>query len=80
MVPEGERHPKGFLAIPVAQLERADRQDTVDLMVQKYSCPGALEITIGILEKINRNDLVQQLSSTNSRMNGKLREGKIGII
>lgn len=61
--------PKGFLAIAVARLEGADRQDTVDLIVQKYGCPGALEITINILEKISRNDLVQ-------RLKGKLRKGK----
>lgn len=66
--------PKGFSAIPVALLERADRQDTVDQMVQKYRCSGALEVTKRVLETISRNDLVQHLSSTRSRMNGKLEE------
>ncbi|XP_053199981.1 E3 ubiquitin-protein ligase TRIM39-like [Scomber japonicus] len=55
--------PEGFSAIPVAPLESADRQDTVDLMVQKYNCLGALEITIRVLKKISRNDLVQHLSN-----------------
>ncbi|XP_056224230.1 E3 ubiquitin-protein ligase TRIM21-like [Seriola aureovittata] len=57
---------EGFSAIPVARLERADRQDTVDLMVQKYGCNEALGITIKILEKISRNDLVEHLSSISS--------------
>ncbi|XP_061570894.1 pyrin-like [Cololabis saira] len=57
----------GFSAIPVAQLERADRQDTVDLMVQKYSCSGALLKSTRILEKINRNDLAQRLTNITSR-------------
>ncbi|XP_031152830.1 zinc-binding protein A33-like [Sander lucioperca] len=59
--------PKGFSAIPAARLERADRQDTVDLMVQKYQGPGALEITMKILKEISRNDLVQCLLQTSSR-------------
>ncbi|TDG96508.1 hypothetical protein EPR50_G00229320 [Perca flavescens] len=59
--------PKGFSAIPVARLEGADRQDTVDLMVQKYQGPGALEVTMKILEEISRNDLAQCLLQTSSR-------------
>ncbi|XP_075967717.1 E3 ubiquitin-protein ligase TRIM39-like [Anarhichas minor] len=55
---------EGFSAISAARLERADRQDTVDLMVQKYGCSGALEITMSILEKISRNDLKQCLFNT----------------
>ncbi|XP_054480325.1 pyrin-like [Anoplopoma fimbria] len=60
--------PKGFSAIAVARLEGADRQDTVDLMVQKYPRTGALERTMSILEEISRNDLKQRLFNTlNSR-------------
>ncbi|GLD48213.1 E3 ubiquitin-protein ligase TRIM21-like protein [Lates japonicus] len=55
---------EGFLAIPEAWLERADRPDTVDLMVQKYGSTEALGITIKILKKISRNDLAQGLSSS----------------
>lgn len=62
---------EGFSGIPEARLEKADRQDTVDRMVQKYGGPNALLVTIKILEKISRNDLVQRLSLTN---NGKLRD------
>uniref|UniRef100_A0A8C3AFS8 Pyrin domain-containing protein n=1 Tax=Cyclopterus lumpus TaxID=8103 RepID=A0A8C3AFS8_CYCLU len=52
-----EGNAEGFSAIREAGLEKADGQDTVDLMVQKYGCSRALEITMSILEEINRNDL-----------------------
>lgn len=63
---------EGFSAVPEARLEKADRQDTVDLMVQKYGCFVTLEITKRILEKIYRNDLVQHLP----RLKGKLMKCK----
>ncbi|KAM9346066.1 NACHT, LRR and PYD domains-containing protein 3-like [Symphorus nematophorus] len=53
---------EGFRAIPKCQLEEADRQDTVDKMVEAYSRPGALQITVEVLKKINRNDLVEEFS------------------
>ncbi|KAK2859197.1 hypothetical protein Q5P01_003817 [Channa striata] len=59
---------EGFSPIPEAQLENADRQDTVDLIVQMYGRPRALERTVKILEKISRNDLVQQLLSISSKL------------
>lgn len=37
---------EGFSGIPEARLEKADRQDTVDLMVQNYQGPGALKETL----------------------------------
>lgn len=37
---------EGFSGIPEARLEKADRQDTVDLMVQNYQGPGALKVTL----------------------------------
>ncbi|XP_029283869.1 E3 ubiquitin-protein ligase TRIM21-like [Cottoperca gobio] len=58
---------EGFSAISVAQLEKADRQDTVDLMVQRFYLHGALDLTMKNLEKISRNDLVQGLLHTSSR-------------
>ncbi|KAM9845917.1 uncharacterized protein ACBR49_010901 [Aulostomus maculatus] len=60
--------PQGFSAIRLALLERADRQDTVDLMVQTYVGPGALEVTMTLLEKIPRKDLVKNLEGTRSRL------------
>ncbi|XP_038563966.1 E3 ubiquitin-protein ligase TRIM39-like [Micropterus salmoides] len=50
-----------FSGIPEAFLEKAERCYTVDLMVQKYQGPGALKVTLKVLEKIYRNDLVQRL-------------------
>lgn len=58
---------EGFSRIPAAQLQSAKRQDTVDLMLQKYPGPGALKVTLTVLEKISRNDLVHGLSSLTLR-------------
>ncbi|KAM3863769.1 NACHT, LRR and PYD domains-containing protein 3-like [Diretmus argenteus] len=55
-----------YPAIPTCQLERADRCDTVDQMVQTYGLPGALEVTRKVLVEINRNDLAQSLSNSSS--------------
>ncbi|XP_073336437.1 zinc finger protein RFP-like [Pagrus major] len=51
-------------AISAAQLEKADRQDTVDLMAQKYGETGAITETMKVLEEISRNDLVESLQNT----------------
>ncbi|MEQ2313079.1 hypothetical protein AMECASPLE_037919 [Ameca splendens] len=56
-----------FPTIKKGQLQMANREDTVDLMVQTYRLPGALKVTGKILEKINRNDLLQSLSVSNSK-------------
>ena len=66
---------KGFKGIAVAQLEKAERHNTVDLMVQKHQGPGALQLTMKVLEKISRNDLVQRLQNSHSGPKGKLVEG-----
>ncbi|XP_036419925.1 NACHT, LRR and PYD domains-containing protein 12-like [Colossoma macropomum] len=51
---------KGFTPIQRALLEKADRPDTVDKMVQRYGL-GAVEITLAILKKINQNHLAEEL-------------------
>ncbi|XP_029913609.1 NLR family CARD domain-containing protein 3-like [Myripristis murdjan] len=56
---------EGLPAIPKSRLEKADRPDTVDQMVQTYN-QHCLEVTKKVLMKINRNDLVQNLSNTGS--------------
>uniref|UniRef100_A0A667W930 Pyrin domain-containing protein n=1 Tax=Myripristis murdjan TaxID=586833 RepID=A0A667W930_9TELE len=63
---------EGLPAIPKSRLEKADRPDTVDQMVQTYN-QHCLEVTKKVLMKINRNDLVQNLSNTGSEPEGKLR-------
>ncbi|XP_042260018.1 NACHT, LRR and PYD domains-containing protein 12-like [Thunnus maccoyii] len=57
---------EGFKHIPVAQLEKAGREETVDLMVQKHQDHGALQLTMKVLEKISRKDLVQRLQNSPS--------------
>ncbi|XP_044201502.1 E3 ubiquitin-protein ligase TRIM39-like [Thunnus albacares] len=53
-------------AIKASRLEKAERRDTVDLMVQTYQLPGAAKVTKKLLKKINRNDLLQSLSDSSS--------------
>ncbi|XP_074481975.1 NACHT, LRR and PYD domains-containing protein 3-like [Sebastes fasciatus] len=59
----------GFSPIPKCLLEDADRQDTVNVMVQKYN-QQAVEVAMKILGKIGRNDLVQDLSKRTSELKG----------
>lgn len=66
-------------SISTAQLEKADRQDTVDLMAQKYGSTGAITESMKVLEEISRNDLVQSLKSSCLDPKGKLGVGKINI-
>lgn len=54
---------EGFRAIRKSRLENADRMDTVDQMVQNY-CINTIEVTRMVLGKINKNDLVENLSNT----------------
>ncbi|XP_032393157.1 NACHT, LRR and PYD domains-containing protein 12 isoform X2 [Etheostoma spectabile] len=49
-------------AIPKSRLEKADKLDTLDLIVQTYNEQSVL-VTKIVLTKINRNDLVQNLSN-----------------
>uniref|UniRef100_A0AAR2KB01 Pyrin domain-containing protein n=1 Tax=Pygocentrus nattereri TaxID=42514 RepID=A0AAR2KB01_PYGNA len=55
---------EGFTHIPRAQLEKADRHDTVDKMVQSYGHNGAVEITQAILKNINQNQLAEELRTS----------------
>ncbi|KAF3703286.1 NLR family CARD domain-containing protein 3 CARD15-like protein Caterpiller protein 16.2 [Channa argus] len=54
-----------FPIIPKSRLDKADRPDTVDQMLQTY-CKNTLEVTKKVLRKLDRNDLVRILSDTNS--------------
>ncbi|XP_042339546.1 E3 ubiquitin-protein ligase TRIM21-like [Plectropomus leopardus] len=53
-----------YQAIQASKLEKAERWNTVDLMKNTYKLDGALKVTEKILEKMERNDLVQRLSDT----------------
>ncbi|XP_053169812.1 NACHT, LRR and PYD domains-containing protein 12-like [Scomber japonicus] len=63
--------------IQCAQLEKAERRDVVDLMVQKYELAGTVEVMKSVLKKISRNDLVKKLPniSSGSEADGGLQEG-----
>lgn len=52
----------GMQPIKGSQLQKAERMDVVDLMVQKYETTGAVQVMMNILKKINRNDLVKKLA------------------
>uniref|UniRef100_A0A3Q2WAY3 Pyrin domain-containing protein n=1 Tax=Haplochromis burtoni TaxID=8153 RepID=A0A3Q2WAY3_HAPBU len=52
---------QSFPTIKKSRLETTNRWDTVDLMVQTYRLPGAVEVAKKILERISRNDLLQSL-------------------
>ncbi|XP_051264982.1 NACHT, LRR and PYD domains-containing protein 3 isoform X2 [Dicentrarchus labrax] len=54
-----------FPIIPRSRLDKADRPDTVDQMLQTY-CENTLEVTKKVLRKLDRNDLVRILSDPNS--------------
>uniref|UniRef100_A0A4W6C2V8 NACHT domain-containing protein n=1 Tax=Lates calcarifer TaxID=8187 RepID=A0A4W6C2V8_LATCA len=54
-----------FPAIPKSHLEKADRLDTLELIVQAYN-EQSVEVTKKVLTKINRNDLVQHFSNVSS--------------
>uniref|UniRef100_A0A674NY91 NACHT, LRR and PYD domains-containing protein 12-like n=1 Tax=Takifugu rubripes TaxID=31033 RepID=A0A674NY91_TAKRU len=60
----------GFNPIKNYQLETRERTVVVDLMVKAYKDQGALEVTKKILEKIPRNDILQNLSAVSSDPEG----------
>ena len=50
----------GYPPIPKTELWNADRQDTVDLMVEKYNAERAVKITLEILRTMDRSDLTDE--------------------
>ncbi|TWW54048.1 hypothetical protein D4764_0209290 [Takifugu flavidus] len=56
----------GFNPVKNYQLETRERTVVVDLMVKAYKDQGAVEVTKKILEKIPRNDILQNLSAVSS--------------
>lgn len=66
--------PGGSSVIPKSDLEKADRSDTVDKIVETY-IQQSVEVVRKILKKINRNDLVEKLSNTNTGAHGTDMDG-----
>lgn len=54
----------GLPIIPKSRIDKADRTDTVDQMLQTY-CGSTLEVTKKVLRKLERNDLVRVLADQN---------------
>ncbi|XP_044189061.1 uncharacterized protein LOC122968129 isoform X3 [Thunnus albacares] len=67
---------EGSSTIPKSHLEKADRRDTVDEIVQTYN-HQSVEVVKKILEKINRNDLVKKLSAHVEEIQQYLRSGSL---
>lgn len=63
---------EGYDVISEARLEKADRKDTVDVMVKTYKIDGCLEVTKTVLKKVGCNNLVEELSQ------GQWRWGALG--
>ncbi|XP_051237191.1 NACHT, LRR and PYD domains-containing protein 12-like isoform X3 [Dicentrarchus labrax] len=57
---------KDSSTIPRNKLGKAKTWETVDLMIQTYTLPGAVEVTKRVLKKINKNDLLQNLEPKGS--------------
>uniref|UniRef100_A0A3B5KHX5 Pyrin domain-containing protein n=1 Tax=Takifugu rubripes TaxID=31033 RepID=A0A3B5KHX5_TAKRU len=61
----------GFNPINEGQIDKKKRTVIVDLMVKAYKDQGAVEVTQKILEKIPRNDILQNLSAVSSDPEGQ---------
>ena len=59
----------GFTPIPRYKLQKAERMETVTLMVQTYS-HHAVELAETVLGKMSMYDLVQKLSDRSSELKG----------
>ncbi|XP_034151545.1 NACHT, LRR and PYD domains-containing protein 12-like [Esox lucius] len=59
--PDGLISHMGFNHIPNGKLQGAEREGTVDMMVQRYGCDNAKEISMEIFKKMNRKDLAERL-------------------
>uniref|UniRef100_A0A8P4KDL6 Protein NLRC3 n=2 Tax=Dicentrarchus labrax TaxID=13489 RepID=A0A8P4KDL6_DICLA len=59
---------QGYTTIKASKLEKAERRDTVDLIVNTYKVHKAVEVAKKVLEKINRNDLVESLSDASAEL------------
>lgn len=64
---------EGSSVIPKSHLDKVDRPDTVDKILQTYN-QQSVEVLKKTLKKINRNDLVEELSNTSTGVRGKLRD------
>uniref|UniRef100_A0A3B5BE52 Pyrin domain-containing protein n=1 Tax=Stegastes partitus TaxID=144197 RepID=A0A3B5BE52_9TELE len=59
-----------FPSIPKCELENTDRMDTVDEMLKTY-CINTIKVTVMVLKKMSKNDLVQNIPETMKEPAGK---------
>lgn len=52
-----------FQPIPGGKLENNDVTDVVDKMKQFYTSDGSIKITLNILEKMKRHDLIDEIKT-----------------
>ncbi|XP_022621457.1 uncharacterized protein LOC111236860 [Seriola dumerili] len=65
--------------ISESRLSKAEREETVDLMEQKYGSAGAVETMERVLKKICRNDLVKKLATVSSGAAGAGPAGTLSV-
>ncbi|KAK5621577.1 hypothetical protein CRENBAI_000316 [Crenichthys baileyi] len=59
---------EGYMPIPRAHLQHADRTDTVSKMIENYKEEGALNATATILKKQRMNELADRLLKAYAEM------------
>ncbi|KAK6305355.1 hypothetical protein J4Q44_G00241350 [Coregonus suidteri] len=64
-------------SIPKARLECAEREDTVDRMVETYMEKGAVKITLAILKVMKQNNLAKDLNDKYTALAGG--PGHVGV-
>ncbi len=52
-----------------SELEKADRFDTVDMMVKCFGPEEAVKVMVDILKKMNQNNLAEQLENEHKQGN-----------
>lgn len=62
---------EGQKGINEDDLEKAERWETVDLMMHKYRSLGAKLVKINILQGIGQNDLVDRLKKFSDEQHGR---------
>ncbi|XP_077944780.1 NACHT, LRR and PYD domains-containing protein 3-like isoform X1 [Gasterosteus aculeatus] len=67
---ENYRSPEDHRSIPGSDLEKKDRMNTVDLMVQYYGT-NSVQVAVEVLKEIQRNDLAEKLSKMNFNPTGE---------
>lgn len=69
----------GLPIISKSRIDKADRTETVDQMLQTY-CGSTLDVTKKVLRKLERNDLVRVLADQNGEpVSGMLKQSLLDM-